>query len=501
MPRQPYLATLDERVVVFDGAFGTVDPVPRPRRRRLRRAEPRGLQRVAQPDPSRRDRRHARRVPRRSAATCVETDTFGGFAVVLDEYGMADRAYELNEAGARIARGVAGDYATDGRPLVAGSIGPGTKLPSLGHIAFADLRDAYEAQASRAARRRRRPAADRDLPGPAAGEGGHGRCPPGHAAAGREVPLQVQVTIETTGGCCWAPRSARRSPRWWRCGPTSSASTAPPARPRCASTCATCRQRPGADQRAAQRRAAAHRRRARRTTTWTPEHLAETHAPLRHRVRRGRRRRLLRHDARAPRRGGRGGPRPRAAAAPARALEPRVSSIYARCRMDQDRVSSYRRAHERERLAGVPRRMLAGDWDGVLADGHASRPRGRARARRVRRLRRPRRRADMDEIVPRFATQASVPLVLDSTEPPVVEVALQHIGGRASSTRSTSRTGSCPAAGSTGSSRLPRDYGAAVICLLIDERGPGPRRRSGSWRWPTASTRSPPSVRAVARRT
>src|SRR5947208_13082524 len=78
----------------------------------------------------------------------VETDTFGAFSVVLAEYGIADRAHELNVKATEIAREVAHGYATPDRPRwVAGSMGPGTKLPSLGQISFADLRDAYETQA------------------------------------------------------------------------------------------------------------------------------------------------------------------------------------------------------------------------------------------------------------------------------------------------------------------------------------------------------------------
>src|SRR5207302_5482872 len=65
----------------------------------------------------------------------VETDTFGAFSVVLAEYDIADRAHELNLEAARIAKEVAGGYGG----WVAGSMGPGTTLPSLGQIRFADL--------------------------------------------------------------------------------------------------------------------------------------------------------------------------------------------------------------------------------------------------------------------------------------------------------------------------------------------------------------------------
>jgi 5-methyltetrahydrofolate--homocysteine methyltransferase len=77
----------------------------------------------------------------------VETDTFGGSPVVLAEFDLADRAYELNMKAAQLARSVASDYSTPDQPrFVSGSIGPTTKLPSLGHISFADMSNAYYQQ-------------------------------------------------------------------------------------------------------------------------------------------------------------------------------------------------------------------------------------------------------------------------------------------------------------------------------------------------------------------
>jgi 5-methyltetrahydrofolate--homocysteine methyltransferase len=78
---------------------------------------------------------------------CVETNTFGANYANLGEYGISDRIYELAEAGAAIARRVADGWASPSRPRwVLGSVGPGTKLPSLGHAPFALLRDAYQQQ-------------------------------------------------------------------------------------------------------------------------------------------------------------------------------------------------------------------------------------------------------------------------------------------------------------------------------------------------------------------
>ena len=78
---------------------------------------------------------------------CVETNTFGANYGNLIEYDIPERIHELAYAGARIAREVADEYSTPDAPRwVLGSVGPGTKLPTLGHASFATLRDAYREQ-------------------------------------------------------------------------------------------------------------------------------------------------------------------------------------------------------------------------------------------------------------------------------------------------------------------------------------------------------------------
>ena len=80
-------------------------------------------------------------------ADCVETNTFGANLANLGEYGIADRIYELAAAGAAIARSAADARSTPERTRwVLGSVGPGTKLPSLGHVSFRELRDSYRVQ-------------------------------------------------------------------------------------------------------------------------------------------------------------------------------------------------------------------------------------------------------------------------------------------------------------------------------------------------------------------
>ena len=130
----------------------------------------------------------------------VETDTFGAFAPVLAEYGQADRVRELNLAAVGLAREAADDYSTPDRPrLVAGSIGPGTKFPTLGQIRYADLRDAYEEQSAALLEG----GVDLilietvfDLLQAKAAINGARRA---MKRGGRPLPIQCQVTIELTG--------------------------------------------------------------------------------------------------------------------------------------------------------------------------------------------------------------------------------------------------------------------------------------------------------------
>ena len=77
----------------------------------------------------------------------IETNSFGGSEVVLTEFGIADKAYDVNRKAAELAKRLTNDYSTADRPrFVAGSIGPGTKLPTLGHITYRDLKTAYREQ-------------------------------------------------------------------------------------------------------------------------------------------------------------------------------------------------------------------------------------------------------------------------------------------------------------------------------------------------------------------
>lgn len=130
----------------------------------------------------------------------IETDTFGAASVVLAEYGLEDQAFELNRRAAELAREMADHYSNDTKPrFVAGSMGPTTKLPTLGHIDFDTLRDSFQEQAAGLL------AGDVDLfiietcqdvlQIKAALQG----VEAAFEASGQRRPLMVSVTMETTG--------------------------------------------------------------------------------------------------------------------------------------------------------------------------------------------------------------------------------------------------------------------------------------------------------------
>jgi 5-methyltetrahydrofolate--homocysteine methyltransferase len=136
-----FLDTLKERIVVFDGAMGTNIQV-----QNLSPDDFGGLdgcnEYLVVTKPEAVEKVHAGFLE--VGCDVVETDTFGAASIVLAEYDIADQAYELNLKAAQIAKRVVSDYSTKAWPRwVAGSMGPTTKLPSLGHISFLDMKKSY----------------------------------------------------------------------------------------------------------------------------------------------------------------------------------------------------------------------------------------------------------------------------------------------------------------------------------------------------------------------
>jgi 5-methyltetrahydrofolate--homocysteine methyltransferase len=402
----------------------------------------------------------------------VETDSFGGLPVTLGEYGLADRAYELNRTSALLAREVADAWSTpDRRRWVAGSMGPGTKFPSLGQIRYVELRDQYEVQAAgllaggsdlliietmfdlltvKAAMAGARRAMDR---------------------AGRQVPLQVQVTIELTG---------RMLP-----GTEIQAALAAldPLRPDVIGlNCAT-----GPEEMGEHLRVLADH--ARMPISCIPNaglpsvvdgHMHYDLTPDQ----------LAEHLARFVTElgvsviGGCCGTTPehlRAVVERCAGLTPRArrpvhpdgaTSIYSFVPFAQD--TSFLIIGERTNANGSKKfreALLDADWETVSQMAKDQVKEGAhvldlcvdyvGRDGTV----------DMDEAARRLATACSAPIVLDSTEPPVMEAGLQWLGGRAILNSANLEDGEAEGSRFDRVMTLAREYGAAVICLLIDEEG------------------------------
>ncbi|MEX2393958.1 MAG: homocysteine S-methyltransferase family protein [Actinomycetota bacterium] len=189
------LRLLRERVVVFDGAMGTqIHAADLDLDQYWGQEGNSEVLNLSRPDVI--AQIHANYFD--AGADCVETNTFGGNEVVQAEYDFAEKVHEINVAAAQIAKEVASSY-TDRPRFVVGSIGPGTKLPTLGNATFDELERSYTVQVDGLM------------------EGGVdallietcqdllqtktaiAACQTAFAKFGRKIPLIVQVTIETTG--------------------------------------------------------------------------------------------------------------------------------------------------------------------------------------------------------------------------------------------------------------------------------------------------------------
>jgi len=141
-----FLELLKEKIVVFDGAMGsnlqsqnlTIDDWGGPNfencSENLLYTKPEAIEKV-----------HVGFLE--AGCDVIETNSFGGGEVVLQEFGIADKAYDVNKLAASFAKNLANQFSTEAKPrFVAGSIGPGTKLPTLGHISYDDLKRSYVQQ-------------------------------------------------------------------------------------------------------------------------------------------------------------------------------------------------------------------------------------------------------------------------------------------------------------------------------------------------------------------
>ena len=305
-----FRTTSAERVLVADGAMGTMLQASDPDPRGL--PGPRGLQRDPQRHPAGHRPRRARRLLRGRASTRVETNTFGANLANLGEYDIPERIHELAEAGARIAREAADAWSTDG-PARAGCSarsGPGTKLPTLGPRAVRRAARRLPEQVRGLVERRRRRAAHRDLPRTCCRPRRRSSAPSARwPRRATTLPVIVQVTVETTGTMLLGSRDRRGADRAGAAGHRrdrpqlrdrpgrDERAPAPPVAARPDRGC-RCMPNAGLPELGPRRRALPARRR--------PE-LAEAHEQFAREFGARPGRRLLRHDARAPAPGRRGG--------------------------------------------------------------------------------------------------------------------------------------------------------------------------------------------------
>src|SRR5437016_12685309 len=130
----------------------------------------------------------------------LQTNSFGGSPVTLGEFGIADRTFELNRRAAELAREAIAEFAHDGRTrFVLGSVGPGTRLPSLGHIAYQDLEDALAIQCAGLVAGTADAILIETCQDPLQIKAAVNGAKRAREEAKKDIPIIVQVTVETTG--------------------------------------------------------------------------------------------------------------------------------------------------------------------------------------------------------------------------------------------------------------------------------------------------------------
>ncbi|MBB4986279.1 methionine synthase [Streptomyces nymphaeiformis] len=404
---------------------------------------------------------------------CVETNTFGANLAALAEYGIENQVYELSEAGARIARASADAHtALDGRPRwVLGSMGPGTKLPTLGHVTYEPLREAFQQNAEGLIRG----GADallietsQDLLQTKAAVIGARRA---LDWVGVDLPLIVQVTVETTGTMLLGSE-------------IGAALTAlePLGIDMIGLNCAT-----GPVEMAEHLRHLS--RHARIPISVMPNAGLPVltsdgaHYPLSPAELADAQEQFVREYGPALV-GGCCGTTPahlreivervRGAAVLDRqpAVEPGASSLYSHVPFRQD--TSYLAIGERTNANGSKKfreAMLEGRWDDCVEMARDQIREGahmldlcvdyvgRDGA------------ADMAELAGRFATASTLPIVLDSTEVGVLRAGLEKLGGRAVINSVNYEDGDGPESRFAQVTALAKEHGAALMALTIDEEG------------------------------
>ena len=135
-----------------------------------------------------------------AGADAVETNSFGGSPLTLGEFDLSERAFEINRLAAALAREATEKLAGDGRRrYVIGAIGPGTRLPSLGHVSYRDLEDGFFVQTAGLLAGSADVILCETCQDPLQVKAAVNGAKRAMVDAGSRRPLMVHVTVETTG--------------------------------------------------------------------------------------------------------------------------------------------------------------------------------------------------------------------------------------------------------------------------------------------------------------
>jgi 5-methyltetrahydrofolate--homocysteine methyltransferase len=412
----------------------------------------------------------------RAGADAIETNSFGGSPITLDEFGLGERAIEINRRAGELAREAIDAMGRDGRSrFVIGAIGPGTKLPSLGHIDYQALEDAFAVQAEGLIAGTADAILIETCQDPLQIKAAVNGSRRAFARTSTRLPLMVQVTIETTGtmlvgtdigaattivhalevdtlglNCATGPKEMAEHVRhlaanWAR--PISVLPNAGLPELRCGHT-----HYPLSASELAmwlERFVTEHGVAVVGGCCGTgAEHIAAVDAMLRRIAEDGERPMVRRRAVR---------------------MEPALASLFTAVPLRQE--NAYLAIGERCNANGSKRfreLQAAGDWDGCVAMGREQAREGSHALDLCTAFVGRDEVAEMVAVASRMRGQVDAPIVFDSTELPVLEAALRLYGGKGILNSINFEDGPDPAAARL---RLARRFGQAIIALTIDEQG------------------------------
>src|SRR5579864_3311765 len=412
----------------------------------------------------------------RAGCDAVQTNSFGGSPITLGEFGIADKAFDLNRRSAELAREAVAEFAHDGRTrFVFGSVGPGTRLPSLGHIAYQERDDAFSVQCAGLVAGGVDAILIETCQDPLQVKAAVNGAKRAREDAGKDIPILVQLTIETNGtllvgadiaaaativdaldvpviglNCATGPREMAEHVRWLGENWPRLISVQPNAGlPELVSGRT---QYPLSPEELAQ---------------WLERFVFEDGANIIGGCCGTEPRHIAALDAML-RRIGRDRPRP----VPKRRQPiwtPSVASLYSQVSLRQE--NAYLSIGERCNANGsraFRRLQEAGDWDGCVEMGREQVKEGSHTLDICTAFVGRDEIAEMSEVVARMRGSINAPLVIDSTEYPVLEAALALYGGKPIVNSINFEDGEEAA---DKRLRLAKRFGAAVIALTIDEAG------------------------------